>query len=64
MVDVIRAATNLHCPKCGNDIILITKTVPIETIKADDRPLKCYWPKCDWEGRICDVVPKGGVDGY
>jgi hypothetical protein len=52
----IRAWTNLHCPKCSNDIILVTKTVPIETILNDDRYLKCHWPGCDWEGKNCDVI--------
>lgn len=55
---VIRSGTNLHCPKCGNDIIFITKTVSISTVLADDRPLKCHWPKCDWNGKYCDLVRK------
>ncbi|XER11011.1 hypothetical protein SATMO3_11790 [Sporomusa aerivorans] len=54
---VIRSATNLHCPKCGNDIATTTKTVSLDTILADNRPIKCYWPKCGWAGKMCDVAP-------
>jgi predicted RNA-binding Zn-ribbon protein involved in translation (DUF1610 family) len=46
----------MHCPKCGNDIIFIKRTVPIETIKADTRQLKCDWPKCGWEGQYFNLV--------
>lgn len=57
-MDVIRQGTNLHCPKCGNDILYITKIVPITTILADHRTLRCHWPNCDWKGRYCDLVSK------
>ena len=56
---VIRAATNLHCPKCGNDIVTITKTVKLETILNDDRPLTCHWHKCGWKGKYFDLVNDG-----
>lgn len=56
----IFAGTNLHCPKCGNDIVSIIKTVPLDTIREDHRKLECHWPGCDWNGRHCDLAKEAG----
>ncbi len=57
---MINAGTNLHCPKCGNDIAMIMKTVPLDTIVKDNRRLKCHWPGCDRNGMYCDLVERDG----
>lgn len=54
----IFSGTNLHCPKCSNDISTIVKSVSVETVLSDKRSVKCRWPGCDWEGKYCDLVPE------